>query len=268
MRKAAKKYLSTFKLMWTQATDYRFDFIFEFICSFIPVIALLFLWKAIYSDNSNVGNYDVYTMFTYVILSRFISIVITPGLFFTVTEEIQEGILSNYIVKPINYIKYCFFKELGTKSRNFIIGIIPIIFIAIVYSDYFVIDFSLQQFMLFVVSFSFAYIIYFQITMFVSLFSFWFYEISNWFYTISFIVEFLSGSLVPIDLLPSLLQRILDFLPFKYLVYFPVSILNNSVTMGEVHMGLMVQAFWVVLSYLCVKVIWILGRKKYDAYGG
>ncbi|CUO40842.1 ABC transporter permease [Clostridium disporicum] len=268
MRKSVKKYLIAFELMWTKATDYRFDFIFEFICSFIPIVALLFLWKAIYFNNTNVGSYDVYSMFTYIILARFIGMIITPGFFFDVTEEIQEGTLSNYIVKPINYIRYWFAKELGNKSRNFIIGLIPIIFIICMYREYFSIQCGIGNFILFMVSFIFSYIIYFNITMFVSFFSFWFYEISNWFYTISFMTEFLSGTLIPIDLLPAYLQNILEWLPFKYLVFFPVSILTDSTSYDAITSGLIIQGLWVIVSYICIKFLWSIGRKKYDAYGG
>lgn len=185
-----KKYITTFKLTWTQATDYRFNFIFEFVCCFIPVIALLFLWQAIYFDNNVVGNYDIYMMFTYVIIARFVSLIITPGFFFDVTDEIQEGTLSNYIVKPINYIRYWFWKSLGGKSRNIITGSIPIVVVYVFYKNYFIFNCTWKYGILFILSFAFAYGIYFEIIFLVSMFSFWFYEISSWFYTISFIIEF------------------------------------------------------------------------------
>lgn len=262
------KYLMTYKLTWTQATDYRFNFIFEFICCFIPVIALLFLWKAIYINQNNIGDYNIYMMFTYIIFARFVSMIITPSFFFDVTDEIQQGTLSNYIVKPINYIKYWFYKELGSKSKSFIFGIIPILLVCLIYNKYVILNISLLNCFLFILSFLLAYVIYFEIIMLSSLLSFWFYEISSWFYTISFIVEFLSGSLVPIDLLPEFLQKVLQFLPFKYLVFFPVKILTNSLTNSELLYGLVIQLIWLLIIFGAMKIIWKYGRKKYDAFGG
>lgn len=263
-----KKYITAFRLTWTRASDYRFDFIFEFICNFIPVIAITYLWQAIYLSNSSVGDYSIYQMFVYVILARFISMIITPGFFFEVISEIQSGIISNYIAKPVNYILYCFAKELGNKSKNFIVDIIPLIIVAFIYRENLILNFSLINIVFFICSFVFAYLLYFEIIMSVSMFSFWFYEISSWFYTITFMIEFFSGSIIPIDLLPAIIQNVLKFLPFKYLVYFPVTILTQNLNTNELITGFSVQVIWVVINFILVKFIWTLGSRRYDAYGG
>ncbi len=268
MLKQAKPYTKVFKLTWSSASDYRMNFIFNFICSFIPIIAMLFLWKAIYSSNAKIGNYDMYLMFSYVILSRFLYLLIVPDFFFDVTDEIESGNLSNYIVRPINYLKLWFFKALGSKSQGIVSQIIPMLLILIICNKEISFNLSLRNFVLLVITSAISYILYFLIFMSVSLLNFWFYEISSWFYTVSFVIEFLSGVIIPIDLLPDILQQILKYLPFKYLIYFPIKTFVGSASTLEIIYGIMIQLIWTIISLILLHFLWMQGRKKYDAYGG
>jgi ABC-2 type transport system permease protein len=55
------------------------------------------------------------------------------------------------------------------------------------------------------------------------------------------------GALIPIPLMPPALQRVLAFLPFRYMADFPFRIYSGSIAGSAALMGLGIQAFWLIL---------------------
>ena len=55
----------------------------------------------------------------------------------------------------------------------------------------------------------------------IGLIGFWFLEVSSLVFIYMMITFFLSGQMLPLDWLPAVITRPLEFLPFKYLAYFP-----------------------------------------------
>lgn len=268
MLKKGKPYRTVFKLQWSQAADYRVNFIFNFVCAFIPVVAITFLWIAIFREKDVIEGYTIQSMLTYVLLAKFLQQVIVPEFFWNVTSDIMDGQLTGYLMKPISYIKYIFFGALGEKSKNFVVTLIPILAIAVCFSNYLNFSSNVYHVMAFLATCILAYVLYFVIFMTFSLLSFWFLEISSVFYTLYIIIEFFSGSIIPIDLFPKTLQSILNVLPFKYLIFFPINVYIGKCSTSEILTGLAMQVMWIGIFYAVIKSLWLLGMKRYEAYGG
>lgn len=263
-----KKYTTTYKTTWKQALDYRFDFLMELACTFIPVIALVFLWREIYLYNEEIQGYTMVSMLSYILLARFIAIIITPDFLFEVMDEIQSGQIQCYMCRPINYIGYWFAKAMGKQSRKLVSSLIVAIIIFGIFFEQVGLNFTMQSIFCFSVATSFSIILYFEIIMAVSLMSFWFYEISSWYYTLTFLIEFLSGGLLPLDLLPPQMQCICNMLPFQLLIYFPTSILANQLSYSEIIYSLGTQLLWILGINIFLKLLWKKGEKHYELIGG
>ena len=78
---------------------------------------------------------------------------------------------------------------------------------------------------------------------------------------------FFSGRLAPLDLFPQVVQRVADFLPFRWMLAFPVELLLGRVTPRELLMGLGAQLFWLFAGYLFMQLIYRAGIKRYAAFG-
>lgn len=76
-----------------------------------------------------------------------------------------------------------------------------------------------------------------------------------------------SGYLVPIDLFPSWLRGLPDWLPFQYQLGFPVELLTGSVRGADAWAMLGAQWAWVLGLALAASVLWRRGLKHYGAYG-
>ena len=65
-----------------------------------------------------------------------------------------------------------------------------------------------------------------------------------------------------------LLAQPLQFSPYPYLCYFPVSVYLGHLTRADLWRGFAIQGTWVVLAYGLARLVWSRGIRKYAAVGG
>jgi ABC-2 type transport system permease protein len=120
----------------------------------------------------------------------------------------------------------------------------------------------------FVVSVALTGLLQFLISFTMALLAFWVLEVSTFIFIV-FALEYLAGGhLFPLDILPPALAQVLNFTPFPYQMYFPVSIYLGRTTGNAVWQGLLVQAFWVAVIYVLARWVWRRGIRRYAAFGG
>lgn len=121
----------------------------------------------------------------------------------------------------------------------------------------------------FVVSLAISIFIYFILTFMTNLIPFWIPEMA-WganFLFFAVIVEFLSGSVFPLDILPASLTKLLSYTPFPYLVFFPIEIYLGKVDVVSIIKGISISLIWAVALWFCFNSVWKKGLKTYQAYG-
>ena len=85
------------------------------------------------------------------------------------------------------------------------------------------------------------------------------------------IIGLTAGGYIPLDFFPDWFNKIVSYLPFQYLFYWPIQIFLNRDIMGMEDMFLKIiftQLFWIVSLYIVSRIIWIYAIKKYCAAGG
>ncbi|MFC1727035.1 ABC-2 family transporter protein, partial [Patescibacteria group bacterium] len=109
----------------------------------------------------------------------------------------------------------------------------------------------------------------FFLSVFISVTAFWSEEIwaTRWLFGIVFL-EFLAGAFFPIDVLPSWLSRIIYLTPFPYLVFFPLKVWLEQLSLILIYKAIIVCSLWLVVFYFLAKWLWQKGVKNYGAYGG
>ena len=80
-------------------------------------------------------------------------------------------------------------------------------------------------------------------------------------------VLFLSGQVAPLSLFPLPIQVIASVLPFRWMVSFPVELGLGRLGPQDVAIGFGMQALWIVIALLLLRVAWPLGIRRYSAVG-
>ena len=120
---------------------------------------------------------------------------------------------------------------------------------------------------LFVLAIAGAWTIRFNMLYGVGLLAFWTDQaaaLGNLIFTLYIV---LGGAVVPLDLFPASVQQALAFLPFAYLLNFPVEVLLGKLTGPAVLRGFVVQLLWILLVVGLRHLLWRNGLKRYSAVG-
>ena len=80
--------------------------------------------------------------------------------------------------------------------------------------------------------------------------------------------DFLGGHYIPVPLMPQWLQKISDFLPFRYAADLPFRIYSGHIAGAEAIYGILIEIFWIVLLFVLGSLLMKLASKKVVVFGG
>src|SRR5207244_10380881 len=169
-----------------------------------------------------------------------------PGLAAGIARDVREGTIQKYLIQPIDQINYLLMTRTAHKLVYYGVAAIPFAIVFYLCRVFF--EGWPEPLMLvggiasLVLTFFLGF--YFEVT--IGLISFWFLEISSLLFIVMSLNYFLSGHMVPLDLLPGTLRTVLECLPFQYMAYFPAKVLlgTHDMTPQKLGWGLAIQSAW------------------------
>ena len=114
-----KKYLTVFQLSFQNEFTYRLNFVLWRVRNVLRILMAYFLWNMVYLQNSMAFGFTREQMMTYVFMVLvFMSFVVAAPSIDNMGNEISNGDLSNFLVKPINYLYYWLVRDWASKLLN------------------------------------------------------------------------------------------------------------------------------------------------------
>jgi ABC-2 type transport system permease protein len=250
---------------------YRVNFLFRAAFGLIPLMATIFLWRKIYEGNSSkdVAGYSLAGMTSYYLLVTIVdALTAVSEDDWQIAADIKDGNISQFLLKPIDYLTYRLCLFAAGRLIFVLVSIVPLGLFIFYLRHYFVVPADAKTFCFFLLSISMTFILQFLMSYTMALLAFWVLEVSTFIF-ILFAFEYIAGGhLFPIDILPAKIAAVMNFTPFPYLLFFPVSVYLGETSGDALHQGLLVQAFWVIAFYGLARFVWSRGIRKYSAVGG
>lgn len=267
-----KKYLHVINIGIQNNLAYRFNFLMRTLFGFIPLIAVVSLWKTIYAGkgaDGMVGTYTLAGMISYYLLIAIIdALTAVSEDDWQIAADIKDGNISQFLLKPIDYLWFRLCMFFSGRLAYLAVTAVPLgIFILCMHS-YFVAPHDMATFACFLVSIVLTAFLQFFSSYVMAMLAFWVLEVSTFIFILYAIEYLASGHVFPLDILPPAVERVLSYTPFPYQLFFPISIYMGKVTGVELVRGLAIQLFWVVCMYALARFAWNRGIKKYAAVGG
>lgn len=267
-----KKYLHVLNIGIQNNLAYRFNFFARALFGFIPLLALLSVWRTIYASKApgaSVGPYTLAEMISYYLLATIAdALTAVHDDDWQIANDIRDGAISQFVIKPIDYLWYRLVLFASGRIAYFAVAAVPLLVLVVLLRQYFVFPPDVFTFGLFLVSLALAALLQFFISYIVAMLAFWVLEVSTFIFIV-YAFEFIAGGhLFPLDILPPGLARALAFTPFPYELFFPISIYMGKVTGAELAQGLAIQSFWVAVGYVSARFAWNRGLRRYAAVGG
>ncbi|MCA8984731.1 MAG: ABC-2 family transporter protein [Planctomycetaceae bacterium] len=273
-RGAAQTAWVVFKTCLEERLVYRGDFFFSTFVRFLPIVTQIFLWYQVYqvgldSQISSLNGYSYEDMVAYYLLAMvaraFSSM---PGLAGGIALDIRDGGIKKYLLQPIDLLGYLFWHRLAHKLVYYFIAAVPFAVVFWLCGDFFPPFPPLEIWIAFWLSLLLSFLIGFLLEALLGLIGFWFLEVSSLLFVYMMLNYFLSGQMIPLDWLPGSVTMWVNWLPFKYLAFFPAAVYLQKIPSLNLWWELGVQALWVVLLLQANRLALRHGLKRYGAYGG
>lgn len=264
------RYFSVFKISFRQEFAYRASFIMWRVRNIFQIFVVFFLWDTLFSvQGREIFGYDRARMLTYVFGLIIVRAFVLSARAADVAGHVARGDLSNYLVKPISYFKYWFTRDLSSKLLNIAFALGEAVILFLILRPPFFIQTNPLSVLSFLLTLIIASLIFFLLLFIVNSVTFWAPEMgwgSHFLLTVIF-VEFLSGAIFPLDVLPIAIQNILSYTPFPYLIFFPLQVYLGKVSTLFLIKGIVVSGVWIVILWLTMRSVWSRGLRAYQAYG-
>jgi len=267
-----KKYWHVINIGLQNNLAYRFNYLTRTLFSFIPLFAMVSLWRTIYDHNGRAGDASGFSqaqMIFYYLLVAVVDVLTAVNEDdWQIAADIREGNISQFLLKPIDYLWYRLCLFFSGRLAFIAMAALPLAGFIYCFRGYVQPPAGGMALPVFIMSLGLTALLQFFISYAMAMLAFWLLEISTFIF-ILFAFEYLaSGHLFPLDVLPPVLKQILYLTPFPYQLYFPISVYLGKVAGAELWQGLAMQLFWVLAAYALARFMWRRGIKKYSAFGG
>ena len=265
----AKKYLPFFRASMMNMFIYRGTIWLWMLVDVFQFAMMVFLWKSVYQFNDVISGFTFKEMLVYFLLTNVFFVFTEVDAVFAMSEEIKEGRISLYLVKPISYKVRLFAETLG-RAISVLLIMLPIAFgMGLVLTLIFDIVWTITIVQVLVAIFYLP-LIFFLMFEFSFFFGTLVIHTSNEFGLVIFMSVFtrvVSGQLIPLSFYPQFLFNIVEYIPFRFISYPPL-ILLDKVPIHDALIGLIILAAWVVGFKIINYFVYKASIKKMVVFGG
>ena len=186
-----------------------------------------------------------------------------------ISNDISDGNLSNHLLKPVSYFNFWITRDLSNKTLNILFALIEFFVLLVILKPELYIQKDVVTILASMFSIIMASLIYFTILFITSSIPFWAPELgwASQFLVGVVIVEFLSGAVFPINILPESIANVVMLSPFPYMIYFPIQVYLGNISGPILIKYFLIAAIWVTILLYAMKNIWSKGLKAYQSTG-
>lgn len=263
------KYRQAFLVGLQSNLVYRWNFAVRGFFSLFHLAVVFILWGAAFEGAGDIGGFDLRQTLTYfvtlLILQFFISAFNED---YQISEEIRNGLINQFLLKPINYFLYRFSIFVAARLVSGGLIFLPLLVAMPFIHEYLTFPTEGWRFAIGIPAVLLSALIQFSIAYSFGMLTFWFLEIQGFVILSMAIESLLGGQVFPLDLLPAWLFRITQFLPFYYQMYFPGAIFTGRIDQATAMEGIFIQLFWVIALLALNQLLWRRGLRLHTAVGG
>lgn len=251
--------------------SYRVDFWINSVVGFLAhFILMYFLWDAVFRESGKaaIGGYDFPTLLLYfVLVILYAKLVRGSELQGQVSTDIYEGGLNRYLVFPTSYAVFKYAQNLG--------GLLPALLQLVLFGAWFPflldlppdLGLSPATVLMGLVAVAAANLLYFVMLFPLQCVAFWADNVWSLSVALRFVSSVLGGFLLPISVFPDWAQRVLAWLPFRFLFDFPVRVTLGRVSVGEWVTGVGLTLGWAFVLSFAGRMVWRRGELQYSGIG-
>ena len=230
-----------------------------------PVVSLVVWTTVAASQGGSVQGYAAADFAAYFTTLMVVNQLTFTWHFSTMEWRIRNGFFSPLLLLPVHPIHADVVENVAFKLITFPLVAATAVFLIVSFNANF--ETEPWQVVAFVPALALAAILRFVFEWNVGLAAFWVTRMAAITQTYWVVVLFLSGQVAPLELFPAPIQAIATLLPFRWMVSFPVELALGRVTPQGAAFGFAMQAAWIAITLVVLRVAWRAGVQRYSAVG-
>lgn len=162
--------------------------------------------------------------------------------------NIKNGNVAYELCRPYDLFSFWFVRLLALRVSNVLLRCLPILIVAFFLPKPY--NMSMPANMgaaaMFLLSLTLATVLVVAISMFIYILTFITLSQVGSRLIIGVTAEFLSGSVIPVPLMPKVMQTVLNFFPFRYTADLPFRIYSGNIGLQDAVSGILIQLLWIL----------------------
>jgi len=264
-------YLNYFKLRIMSFIQYRTAAIAGMTTQFFWGIMMIFIYMAFYTNGSGVDSINLTEIITYTWLHQgFYGLLSVRQNDTEIADSIRSGNVAYEIIRPYNLYFWWYIKVVAKRISTGLLRVMPVVIVAMFLPEPYNLSLpcSFNHFMLFLVSLILGIFVVSGVNMIVYTIGFYTYNEAGIGSILNSIMELLSGSLVPVALLPMFIQKSTYYLPFRLISDLPYRVYSGNIGIYEGLTSIGLQIVWIMLLILIGNLIVKVSLRKVFVQGG
>jgi ABC-2 type transport system permease protein len=259
-------YRARFKVEIALQFAYRVALLIWLLGLVIAPVVYLVVWSTVAdSQGGEVAGFSARDFAAYFTVLMVVNQLTFTWHFFEFEWRVREGLFSPLLLRPIHPIHSDAVENLTFKLLTSSV-VLPAAIVLIVAFDAAFAP-RVTDITAFVPALLLAMLLRFLVEWTVALAAFWVTRVGAVNQAYWVVMLFLSGQVAPLDVLPPALQIAATVLPFRWMIAFPVDVLLGRLSASETVVGLGMQAAWIGLALLMLRITWRSGIRRYSAVG-
>lgn len=180
--------------------------------------------------------------------------------------RIRTGAFSPLLLRPVHPIHNDVCENVSYK----VVGLVGVLPAAVVLGVVFGADMtgtSLGSVLAFLPALLLAMVLRFVVEWCVALAAFWLTKVQALNTVFFSLFTFLGGQFAPLGVLPGWMQTVALCTPFPWTLAYPVEVFLGRRDGADLWLGYLVQAGWIALALLALKLLWSRATRRYSAVG-
>lgn len=258
-------YLALIVCNFKQQFAYRASLYMKIIGNIIRVYIQVCIWQALLRAGSSVEQ-TVEQLVTYTVTAFLIDQITHNETAQALALKVREGSIAIDLIRPFPLKWYLFYQQLSENLFHAVFVGIPVSVVSMLLWSMCVP--AVSDLLFGIVSIILAVFLAFFFQYAVGLLVFWLKDVTYTKMITGGIVELFSGSMIPLWFYPEIFRQVCMVLPFRFMVFEPISVILGSYKTAGCIRVIAIQCFWVIVLNLLGELIWKRIQRDITVQGG
>lgn len=262
-----RKYIEVLKLQFKMELGFRLDIAFTMLFTVIRILFATIVWPAVFEGQTEIAGFTLQTMLSFYVASSFIAgLDVSEGISWEVSNRIRQGTFSKFLIIPAKPETYFQFQSFGVTFLHMWFDLIATALWVIAFRIPLVVTANAAA-LLSAAGLTILGLVFLnQLNFFIGILAFRFLDVSTFLMVKNNLIAFLTGSMIPLALLPAWAQSAMRIFPFYYVNNLPAMLIIGR-SENEIPMGFLVMGAWIAALFAVNQFSFAALRKRFDGVG-